>query len=197
MDEAEAVRWSLEQKIVTLTPTVGLGSVVEAVAGEVIRGGWWGHPSAKEIYAVSEALGAHPHIRVTRLIEGRITFVCQDLVPAFLAIVTDPGFRQAARVGLAGPSAALLAVVEEHGAVSTHAARRYLGVGAKALSRARTPLIRRLLVDTTQVHTSVGHHEMLLSVFAAGEVPLPSYGAAVAALRGVLGEALRLPERQP
>ncbi len=54
---------------------------VEFIAGEPIRGSWWGHPEGKRIYAT--LVDWHdPDVVACKLIEGKETFVHRALWPA-------------------------------------------------------------------------------------------------------------------
>src|SRR5438874_12222225 len=59
-------------------------SVIEAVAGEPVRGRWWSHPKSHEIFAVTRAIRDSDDVLVCRLIKGKITFVHRRLWPALV-----------------------------------------------------------------------------------------------------------------
>lgn len=61
-------------------------SLVEFIAGEPIRGNWWSHPRAKEIFRLTRALRDSEAILVCRLIAGKVTLVHQHLWPALLRV---------------------------------------------------------------------------------------------------------------
>jgi hypothetical protein len=50
-------------------------SLAEAIAGEPIRGSWWSHPKAHNIFLCSRAIRESDDVLVCRLIEGKITYV--------------------------------------------------------------------------------------------------------------------------
>jgi hypothetical protein len=58
--------------------------LVEAVAGEELRGNWWSHPRSREIFAATRAVRESPHFLVCRLVDGRISFVHERLWPALV-----------------------------------------------------------------------------------------------------------------
>ena len=68
-------------------------SLAEAVAGGPIRGSWWGHPKAHEIFQVAEAVCESPDVLVCKLIDGKITYVHRRLWPALVRLA--PRFRKA------------------------------------------------------------------------------------------------------
>jgi hypothetical protein len=60
--------------------------LTEAIAGESIKGSWWGHSKSHEIFAILQELGDSPDILVCRFIAGRVTFVHRRLWPAIVKL---------------------------------------------------------------------------------------------------------------
>jgi len=60
--------------------------LTEAIAGEPIKGSWWGHPKSHQIFAILQQLGDSPDILVCRFLGGRITFVHRRLWPAIVKL---------------------------------------------------------------------------------------------------------------
>ena len=61
-------------------------SLAATVAGEPIRGGWWGHPKSNEIFLLSRAIRESPEILVCRLVNGNVTYVHRRLWPALVSL---------------------------------------------------------------------------------------------------------------
>ena len=59
-------------------------SLVEAIAGEPVRGSWWSHQKSHEIFAVTRAIRDSDDVLVCRLVKGKITFVHRRLWPALV-----------------------------------------------------------------------------------------------------------------
>jgi hypothetical protein len=59
-------------------------SLAEKVAGEPIRGSWWGHAKGKEIFRLAEAVSDSPDILVCTLVDDKVTYVHRRL---WLALV--------------------------------------------------------------------------------------------------------------
>ncbi len=57
-------------------------SVAELVAGAPIRGSWWSHPAADEIFRATRALRDAPDVLVCRLLDGKVTFDAIACLPA-------------------------------------------------------------------------------------------------------------------
>ena len=63
-----------------------LPNLAEWIAGEPIRGSWWGHPRGHEIFAVLTRLHASGDVVATRLVMGRITLVHRRVWPALVRV---------------------------------------------------------------------------------------------------------------
>ena len=63
-----------------------LPNVAELVAGEPIRGSWWGHPKSHAIFATINALAESPDVIRVRLVNGKVTVVHRRLWPALVRV---------------------------------------------------------------------------------------------------------------
>jgi len=61
-------------------------TLAEFIAGEQIRGSWWGHRKAQQIFRCSRALRDSDDILVCRLAEGKVTYVHRRLWPALIKL---------------------------------------------------------------------------------------------------------------
>ena len=120
--------------------------LVEALAGEPVRGSWWGHPKGKIIFAATQVLAESPDVLTTRL-GGRVTWVHRDVWPLLARVVQDPVWRAKAIAALSDEARALLAEVER-------------GEVRNPPKKPREALEARLLVAAEQVHE--GHHVVIL-----------------------------------
>lgn len=82
----------------------------ELAAGEPIRGSWWAHPAAHQIYDVLNGMRDSPDVVRLRLINGKITLVHRRVWPAL------------ARLEGCFPPEALARVDEVHTASGRHRA---------------------------------------------------------------------------
>ena len=87
-------------------------SLAEAIAGEPIRGSWWGHPKGREIFRAAQILEASPDVLVCKLVLGKLTYVHRRLWPALV------------RLAQRFPAAQLAQVANEHTPKGTHRARQ-------------------------------------------------------------------------
>ena len=63
-----------------------VASLAEAVAGELIRGSWWGHPKGNEIFLCSRVIRQSTDVLVCRLLGGKVTYVHRRLWPALVRL---------------------------------------------------------------------------------------------------------------
>ena len=61
-------------------------SVAAAVAGEAIRGSWWGHARGQQIFRALAYLSASPDVLTCRLVDGKVTLVHRRLWPALARV---------------------------------------------------------------------------------------------------------------
>jgi hypothetical protein len=104
----EPLEWVREHGIVLQSARGPVPSLAEHVAGEPIRGSWWGHRSGHEIFAVLTRVLASPDVIATRLVDGKVTLIHRRLWPALV------------RVAERFPAERLAAVDEEHTTLGAH-----------------------------------------------------------------------------
>jgi len=136
-----------------------LPSVVGVVAGNRIKGSWWGHPKGREIWRELNELGERDDVLTTRLISGKVTFVHRRLWPDFFAIAVSRESWQTK--GLSADARNLFYVVESEGRVRTDEKLPSVRFKGKIGDAARE-LERSLLVHSDQVHTERGSHAKVL-----------------------------------
>jgi hypothetical protein len=85
-----------------------IANVAELVAGEPIKGSWWGHSKSHAIFAAINELADSPDVVRLRLINRKITLVHRRLWPAVVR-VSDRFDR-----------ACLAAITEEHTPSGAH-----------------------------------------------------------------------------
>jgi hypothetical protein len=137
-----AVLEALDQHGVLLKQDTQLRSVVSIILGGPLRGSWWAHDRAHEIFAVLTGLTDHPDVLFTKLLRRKDTLVHRRLWPDLLAIGRERATWQLS--GLSDAAVSLLKKLDENGepVVAT-------GIGAKELRN-------RLLAVGTEVHRESG-----------------------------------------
>ncbi len=83
-------------------------NVAALVAGEPIKGSWWGHPAGHEIFRVINELADSPDVVRLRLVNGKITLVHRRVWPALVRISDHV------------PPERLASIEEEHTATGAH-----------------------------------------------------------------------------
>ena len=119
---------------------------------------------AQTIFQVNEQLEDHPHVLITKLVSGKVTFVHKDLWSEILAIAVAQDRWQ--MKGLSTSARELLRTVEEIGSLRTdrvesmkpRVAKNKPGTVARELEL-------RLLIHSEQVHTQSGAHAKLLETW--------------------------------
>lgn len=112
MSPKEALAFVKKHGVVLQAARSSVPSLAEAVAGERIRGSWWGHPKGREIYRAAEAVCESPDVLVCKLVEGKVTYVHRRLWPALVRLASR--FRRAQ----------LAKVWDEHTPSGAHRSRR-------------------------------------------------------------------------
>jgi hypothetical protein len=85
-----------------------LPNVASMIAGEPIKGSWWGHPAGHQIFAMLNELADSGDVVRTRLVDKKVTLIHRRLWPAIV--------RLADRL----PTDRLAALVEEHTPSGAH-----------------------------------------------------------------------------
>jgi hypothetical protein len=85
MDRDQALGFVREHGVVLVSASGPAPKLTEAIAGEKIKGSWWGHPKGKQIFALLEHVCGHADVLVCRLVDGKLTLVHRRLWPALAA----------------------------------------------------------------------------------------------------------------
>jgi hypothetical protein len=88
--------WIRDQGVVLQSARGPVPNVAQFIAGEPIRGSWWGHPAGKEIYAVLNALDESGDVVSTRLISGKITLLHARVWPSIVRVSAFLGVNRLA-----------------------------------------------------------------------------------------------------
>jgi hypothetical protein len=110
MDRDQALDFVREHGVVLVSAAGPAAKLTEAIAGEPIKGSWWGHPQGKQIFPVLEAVCEHADVLVCRLVDGKLTLVHRRLWPALAAAAAAGYF----------PPERLAQVTQQHTAGGRH-----------------------------------------------------------------------------
>ena len=134
-------------------------SATACIAGEAIRGSWWGHPKGKLIFETLSRM--EDTVAWAKLILGKETLVHERLWPA-LAAVAESGADWQLR-GLPTDAKQLLQRVRKGRPGPVQAKGAATG---RKLAAVANDLERRLLARSYTEHTPAGHHARFLETWA-------------------------------
>jgi len=98
VDNEQALRF-LETHGVVMASAMGpVPRMSEVIAGEPIKGSWWGHAKGHDIYSILNFLEESPDVLVCRLIDGKVTLVHRRLWPALIRVAEHFAPERLARV---------------------------------------------------------------------------------------------------
>ena len=137
-----------------LLTDASLPSVSRLVADAPVRGSWWSHEKAQEIFAVSEMLEDHPDVLIVKLISEKVTFVYRELWGHVYSIGVAREDWQLKNLTPAAQQ--LLKALDAEGSLQTNK--------LKAGNAARE-LERRLLLHANQIHTESGAHAKVIETW--------------------------------
>lgn len=83
-------------------------TLVDAIAGEPVKGSWWSHPRSRAIFGILSDVVDSGEVQMFRLVDDKVTIVHRRLWPALVAIADEVGKRR------------LTAVSQEHTRKGTH-----------------------------------------------------------------------------
>ena len=98
MTSDEALKFVAQQGVVLVSAKGAVPTLTEAIAGEPIKGSWWGHPKSHQIFAILETLNESEDILVCRLVQGKVTLVHRSLWPALVRVARRFPAAQIAQV---------------------------------------------------------------------------------------------------
>ena len=150
------------EKLGFLLLSDSLPSVTRLVAGDGLRGSWWGHEQAHTIFAVTEMLEAHPDVLVMKLISGKVTFVHRELWGRVYSIGVAREDWQLKN--LSQGAKLMLKSLDTEGTLHTNKLSKSFGPKPGETAR---ELELRLLIHAEQVHTDSGAHAKVLETWEA------------------------------
>ncbi len=146
---------ALEEHGLLLESDALLPSVAALVTGAPVKGSWWSHPKGRAIFAACGLLADDPDVLITKLVDGKVTYVHRRLWAPTLAVARAREPWQTR--GLTPKARSLLRRVEAEGSIRADRA------GAKGRDAAE--LEQRLLVHSQSVHTETGAHQRMLETW--------------------------------
>lgn len=158
--------WARQHQITMSSPTLGVPSLVDEIAGPDVKGSWWSHPKGVAIYNTSQALIHDSAVLALKLVRGKITFVHSDTLPLLLRVVSDPQWRERKISQIDPETRRLLKYIDDAGVVRLDTLAHDWQGGAKALKKSKKILEDHSLAVGGDVHTETGTHAPTLESWA-------------------------------
>ena len=133
-------------KLVKAHGVVSERTLIHFLAGEPVRGSWWGHAKSHVIFHALGELREDKDVLLCKLLEGKQTYVHRQRWPALLRLQAEASLWPR----LSPKAHALLARVKREGRV-------------RATGRVRLELERSLRVVARSEHTASGAHAVFLT----------------------------------
>lgn len=86
MNTRQALAFIRKHGVVLISARGPVPTLTDAIAGERIRGSWWGHPKSGQIFRVLGAVRDSDDVLVSRLVQDKLTLVHRRLWPALVRI---------------------------------------------------------------------------------------------------------------
>src|SRR6266481_10194564 len=86
MNAKQALAWIKKCGIAVESARASVPSLAQVIAGESLRGSWWGHQKGNEIFLLSRTIRRSPDVLVCRLVDGKITYVHRRIWPALVSM---------------------------------------------------------------------------------------------------------------
>jgi len=137
-----------------------LPNVARLFAGETVRGSWWTHPRAQQIFVGLNQLEDHEDVLFTKLLSGKVTLVHRRLWRELLSIAICHEPWQLRKLSPAAKL--LLQKVDKSGSLRSDKIEwpaRFTSVKIGDVVRETE---NRLLIRTEEFHTESGAHAKLL-----------------------------------
>jgi hypothetical protein len=96
-------------------PVLPMARLVEAVAGEPVKGSWWGHPEGNRIYNLSQAIEDSGEALAIKA--PKVTYLHRALWAAWLRAISDASWRASKITKLDAAAKRLLARIDRDGEV--------------------------------------------------------------------------------
>jgi len=88
MNPKEAIAFVERHGVVLQSARGSFPNLAEAIAGEPIRGSWWGHTKAYAIFNATQVIADSPNVLVCKLIDGKVTYIHKRLWPALVKLAS-------------------------------------------------------------------------------------------------------------
>ena len=94
----QALAFIEEHGIVLVSAKGPAPRMTDAIAGEAVKGSWWGHPAGRQIFSILDAVTESEQVLVCRLVDGKLTLVHRRLWPLLASLADRFAPERIARV---------------------------------------------------------------------------------------------------
>jgi hypothetical protein len=152
----------LEKRSLLLLADANLPSLTSIVAGEVIRGSWWGHSAGQRIFEISELLDQDSDILSLKLVGSKVTFVHRRLWPEVISVACA---REPWQLSvLSDPAVKLLDLIDREGDIRVDQIADWPFSAKEELpGRVAREIEANILAFSESVHTERGAHAKRLT----------------------------------
>jgi hypothetical protein len=161
-EQFDRVFAQLQDEKLLLLSDVDFPNVTGLITGERVRGSWWSHKRAQDIFVVSEMLEDHPDVMTVKLLSGKVTFVYRELWNRIYSIGVAREEWQMNK--LSANAGKLLKLLAEAGSIQTSKIANQL---KPKPGEAVRELELRLLVYAQQIHGESGAHVKIVETWPA------------------------------
>ncbi len=158
--EFQRVFEALKRRGLLLVSDKAFPSVSGLIVGEPLKGSWWSHPLAHTIFGVNEMLEDHKDVLITKLIDGKVTFVHRRMWKHVYAV--GAGGEAWQTKGLSTAATTLLRKIKKEERLDTSKIGPISGVKVGDVAR---ELEERLLIHAEQIHTESGAHAKIVETW--------------------------------
>lgn len=145
-----------------LLSDASLPSLTAHIAGEPIKGSWWGHPLGNLMYNISNQMEDDPQILTVKLINKKITYLDKKHWPALFTLAQSESPWQTKK--LTPEVKKLLELVQKKG--SLKADDPTLKKSPTEIGKLASKLEEKLLIYSKSIHTDSGKHIRVLTSWA-------------------------------
>jgi len=138
-------------------------NVATLIAGQPIKGSWWGHAKGNEIFNTTNEFCDRAEVLCTKFLSGKVCFVHLDWWTDLINVARDKGSWQTATLSTAAKQ--LLRLVEDEQTLRSDALPKSFIEKYGKPQGAIKELEKKLLVQYDQVHTETGNHAKVISTW--------------------------------
>lgn len=147
-----AILKQIEKHQILLLQDQKFPNIIQLITGDTCKGSWWSHPQANSIYNGLAWLADNSSIFTVKLLDGKMTYLHENLLNDFYTIVMKPRDWQLKK--LKQSDLEVFNVIKTNKKISSDDIQYKTIEIKKSLAR----LEKKLLIQGTEQHTKSGKH---------------------------------------